>query len=202
MSTYEANRYNFNGANLNIPTSAITSGTFADARLAASNVTQHVSTAPTTGTWNFYWDTNTGSINNVTTKYQKIGQICYCQAEFQVASLPLQTGAHRLKRVRIAGLPFTSFNPGDNFFIGSHMMVLSRTGGNLMSGTSGVVLAEPNSTTLHIARNGSQSALGRPTLATTYAQNHDEFFREHDLHGFFGSVGHWLYLSFFYMTAS
>tara|TARA_E500000081_G_scaffold154830_1_gene193101 strand:+ start:4145 stop:4795 length:651 start_codon:yes stop_codon:yes gene_type:complete len=43
MSTYEANRYNFSGANVTgIPTSAITSGTFADARFAASNITQHV----------------------------------------------------------------------------------------------------------------------------------------------------------------
>ena len=43
MSTYEANRYTFSGANVTgIPTSAITSGTFADARFAASNITQHV----------------------------------------------------------------------------------------------------------------------------------------------------------------
>ena len=52
MSTYEANRYNFNGANLNIPTSAITSGTFADARFAASNITQHVTnTTEASGGW-------------------------------------------------------------------------------------------------------------------------------------------------------
>ena len=43
MSTYEQNRYNFSGANVTgIPTSAITSGTFADARLSSSSVTQHV----------------------------------------------------------------------------------------------------------------------------------------------------------------
>jgi hypothetical protein len=43
MSTYEANRYNFSGANVTgIPTSAITSGTFADARLSSSSITQHV----------------------------------------------------------------------------------------------------------------------------------------------------------------
>ena len=43
MSTYEANRYNFTGANVTgIPTSAITSGTFADARLSSSSITQHV----------------------------------------------------------------------------------------------------------------------------------------------------------------
>jgi len=61
MSTYEANRYNFNGASItalngsniasgtvadaripNLATSKITSGTFADARLSSSSVTQHV----------------------------------------------------------------------------------------------------------------------------------------------------------------
>ena len=43
MSTYEGNRYNFSGANVTgIPTSAITSGTFADARLSSSSITQHV----------------------------------------------------------------------------------------------------------------------------------------------------------------
>ena len=43
MSTYEGNRYNFTGANVTgIPTSAISSGTFADARLSSSSVTQHV----------------------------------------------------------------------------------------------------------------------------------------------------------------
>ena len=43
MSTYETNRYTFSGANVTgIPTSAISSGTFADARLSSSSVTQHV----------------------------------------------------------------------------------------------------------------------------------------------------------------
>ena len=37
MSTYEAIKYNITGANITgIPTSAVTSGTFADARLSAS----------------------------------------------------------------------------------------------------------------------------------------------------------------------
>tara|TARA_R100001463_G_scaffold70775_1_gene124430 strand:+ start:23 stop:541 length:519 start_codon:yes stop_codon:yes gene_type:complete len=61
MSTYEAIRYNFTGANIpslngsniasgtvaearvaDLPTSKITSGTFADARLSSGSVTQHV----------------------------------------------------------------------------------------------------------------------------------------------------------------
>ena len=53
MSTYEALKYTFTGANLtSIPTSAITSGTFADARISSGSVTQHVSAVTnTSGTW-------------------------------------------------------------------------------------------------------------------------------------------------------
>tara|TARA_B100000214_G_C23785392_1_gene543334 strand:- start:97 stop:723 length:627 start_codon:yes stop_codon:yes gene_type:complete len=208
MSSYETNRYSFPAsaiasgilADARIPDLAaakITSGTFADSRLAASNVTQHVSTAPTTGTWSFALDTNTGSIHNVTTKYQKIGQICYCQAEFQVQVLPSTGGAHRLKRVRFTGLPFTSFNPGSTWYIGGHMQVYGSNGTSLMSGSNGLVFAEHNSTNLHLARNG-----GTSQLTANGATTENLFFREHDLAGLFGSVGNWLYLSFFYMTAS
>ena len=43
MTTYKSIRYNFSGADLTgIPTSAITSGTFADARISSGSVTQHV----------------------------------------------------------------------------------------------------------------------------------------------------------------
>ena len=45
MTNYKDARYNFTGANLtSIPTSAVTTGTFANARLSSGNVTQHVTT--------------------------------------------------------------------------------------------------------------------------------------------------------------
>jgi hypothetical protein len=45
MTNYKDAKYNFSGAGLTaIPTSAVSSGTFADARFAASNVTQHITT--------------------------------------------------------------------------------------------------------------------------------------------------------------
>ena len=44
MTNYKDAKYNFSGAGLTaIPTSAITTGTFADARISSSSVTQHVS---------------------------------------------------------------------------------------------------------------------------------------------------------------
>ena len=44
MTNYKDARYNFSGANLTtIPTSAVTSGTFADARFSSGNITQHAS---------------------------------------------------------------------------------------------------------------------------------------------------------------
>ena len=43
MTTYKSIKYNISGADLTgIPTSAITSGTFADARISESSVTAHV----------------------------------------------------------------------------------------------------------------------------------------------------------------
>ena len=208
MSSYETNRYSFPAsaiasgtlADARIPDLAatkITSGTFADSRLAASNVTQHVSTAPTTGTWSFALDTNTGSIHNVTTKYQKIGQICYCQAEFQVQTLPSGIGDHRLKRVRFTGLPFTSFNPGSAWYIGGHMQMYGSNGSTLMSGTNGQVFAEHNSTNLHLARN-----FGTTQLTANGATTENLYFRETDLRNLFATVGNWFFISFFYMTAS
>ena len=45
MATYKSIKYNISGADLTaIPTSAITSGTFADARISESSVTQHAAT--------------------------------------------------------------------------------------------------------------------------------------------------------------
>ena len=66
MSTYEALKYTFTGANITgIPTSAVTSGTFADARISSGSVTQHVSAVTqATGTW-----TPTASIGGLSTIY-------------------------------------------------------------------------------------------------------------------------------------
>jgi len=112
MSTYEANRYNFTGANVTgIPTSAITSGTFADARLSSSSVTQHVdlsnlnasnltsgtvpnarissgsvtqhvtSISQTTGSWTP--TANGNGFSSATGRYFKIGKLVYVVARWE-----------------------------------------------------------------------------------------------------------------------
>lgn len=175
MSTYEANRYAF-------PASAITSGTFANARLSSGSVTQHVdlsnlnasnltsgtvpdarvgsssvsqhvdlsnlsasnltsgtipnarygtptfdgsnisniaamNTAPTTGSWtpgtsSGTWDTKTG-------RYQKFGQIVFCQAEMRMTAEP----PNNVSEFYFSGLPFSSINItggySNNWFVGN-----------------------------------------------------------------------------------
>lgn len=119
MSTYEANRYNFNGANLSIPASAIpnldtakiTTGTFADARLAASNVTQHVT--PTTsieGDWTP--SCSNGGLNVTEGRYYKVGKLVMCVAS---GSFSARTDANDT-RWRITNLPFTASDTAGNTY--------------------------------------------------------------------------------------
>ena len=75
MSTYEASRYAF-------PSAAITSGTFADARLAASNVTQHV-TATTNSTGPWTPAVSHGTIDNGHGLYRKVGNLCFAVGRFR-----------------------------------------------------------------------------------------------------------------------
>ena len=119
MSTYEANRYNFNGENLSIPASAIpnldtakiTTGTFADARLAASNVTQHVT--PTTsieGDWTP--SCSNGAMNIDEGRYYKIGKLVMCVAS---GSFSTRTDAN-FTRWRVTNLPFTASDTAGNTY--------------------------------------------------------------------------------------
>mgnify|MGYP001407734793 CR=1 FL=1 len=112
MSTYEANRYSF-------PTSAITSGTFNDARFAASNITQHVTPiSQTTGNWT---PTASGNLNNgftsATGRYFKIGKLVYVVGRWELphGSNGSNQDAQGLgynvgSQFKITGLPFTAAN--------------------------------------------------------------------------------------------
>ena len=91
MSTYEANRYSFSGANItalngsniasgtvadaripDLATSKITSGTFADARISSSSVTAHVS-AVTQATGSWTPTPSDGTFYSTTGRYFRVG---------------------------------------------------------------------------------------------------------------------------------
>ena len=105
MSTYEANRYSF-------PTSAITSGTFDDARLAASNVTQHVNPINVnTGTWtpsyvNFACTTESA-------RYIRVGRIVNVVLYFKCTNY---TATDNL--IKVQNLPYTAWNSGNPIGVG------------------------------------------------------------------------------------
>jgi len=130
MSTYEANRYAF-------PTSAITSGTFADARFAASNITQHVDltnlnasnltsgTIPnarvssgsvtqhvsavtnTSGSWTP--SPSNGGFSGTSGRYIRVGNFCLATAHAKFSSRTTDNASQFF----INGLPFTAKNSGD-----------------------------------------------------------------------------------------
>jgi len=110
MSTYEALKYTFTGANITgIPTSAVSSGTFADARISSGSVTQHVSAVTnTTGTWSP--SMSAGSINVLDARYQRVGDLCYAIMWARATS---QITANNTI-MTMSGLPITARNTGDS----------------------------------------------------------------------------------------
>ena len=123
MSTYEALKYTFTGANLtSIPTSAITSGTFADARISSGSVTQHVSAVTnTSGTWTptLYTSNQDFSASTYSTsaRYIRVGDLVFCSAVFQLSNGGA-SGGNSTDTVYMGGLPITSANvstPGQGF---------------------------------------------------------------------------------------
>ena len=119
MSTYEANRYNFDGANLSIPSSAIpnldtakiTTGTFADARLAATNITQHV-TLPTEVSGGWTLNPIVGAVTVHSGKYVRIGKLCQLTAWGKGNGGTYNTGNFNNSRFYFTGAPITSMNTG------------------------------------------------------------------------------------------
>ena len=104
MSTYEANRYSF-------PTSAITSGTFADARFAASNITQHVTnTTEASGGWSL--TPIVGSMTVHSGKYVRIGKLVSLTAWGKGGGNPAYPSQFNTNRFYFTGAPITSMNTG------------------------------------------------------------------------------------------
>ena len=134
MSTYEALKYSFSGANItalngdnvasgtvasariaDLATSKITSGTFADARISSGSVTQHVSAVTqATGTW-----TPTaviGGFSTIYATYSRTGNIVTCVANFKYngnGRTNTDTNAYTM-----AGLPITPRSSSGNQHVG------------------------------------------------------------------------------------
>lgn len=209
----------------------ITSGTFADARLASSNVTQHVDlsnlnasnltsgTVPnarygtptfsaanltsvpaataTHGSWTIaVTGTNPsscGSISNVVGKYQKIGQMVYCQCEFYVTSRPLQTGSYRLARWYMTGLPFTSYNFGTTWFAGGH----TKQAGMDFNQNHYMAIPRNSNVIQPLLYGNNERFLDYwDTPDSGYA------YRQHDGAIWFNPNNKYIYMSFSYMAAS
>ena len=149
MSTYEANRYSFPASAIasgtladaripNLATSKITSGTFDDARFAASNITQHVdltnldasnltsgtvpdarvgsssvtqhvtAVADARGSWSP--GTSDHSFTHSQAKYVKVGRLCHVAYRGKFNSYTSNTPENN--QFYFTGLPFTSWNGG------------------------------------------------------------------------------------------
>ena len=149
MSTYEANRYAFPASAIasgtladaripNLATSKITSGTFDDARFAASNITQHVdltnldasnltsgtvpdarvgsssvtqhvtAVADARGSWSP--GTSDHSFTHSQAKYVKVGRLCHVAYRGKFNSYTSNTPENN--QFYFTGLPFTSWNGG------------------------------------------------------------------------------------------
>ena len=149
MSTYETNRYAFPASAIasgtladaripNLATSKITSGTFDDARFAASNITQHVdltnldasnltsgtvpdarvgsssvtqhvtAVADARGSWSP--GTSDHSFTHSQAKYVKVGRLCFVSYRGKFNSYTSNTPENN--QFYFTGLPFTSWNGG------------------------------------------------------------------------------------------
>ena len=111
MSTYEALKYTFTGANLtSIPTSAITSGTFANARISSGSVTQHVSaTTQANGTWTL--SPIVGGITIQSSQYVRIGKLVILTA-WGRGNGETYPNNFNTNRFYFTGAPITSMNTG------------------------------------------------------------------------------------------
>jgi len=139
MSTYEANRYTFTGANVTgIPTSAITSGTFADARISSGSVTQHVSAVTTAeGTWDL--SVTGGSVSTHSSRYVRVGNLVSCTWWGDGTSTP----TYNATLFNFGGLPITPKDTGDASDIVGFGYYLGRTEGAprlwVLSGSSTIL---------------------------------------------------------------
>ena len=161
MSTYEALKYTFTGANITgIPTSAVTSGTFADARISSGAVTQHVSAVTqATGTWTP--SPVIGGFSTIYATYSRTGNIVTCVANFKFNGNGRTTSDN--STYTMSGLPITSRASSGNQHVGGGAFSFHRG-----SGFQGIVKVNEASTQINFYAHGSDIS------TTSYYRTDDE----------------------------
>ena len=105
-------------------------------------------TAPTTGSWTPSF--SSGSYDNVTGKYQKFGQIVYCQAEVRMTA----ESADTTNILTFSGLPFTAIDVSagysNQWFVGFGRFYYH-------SGTNVPLWVRDNTSTFHPSITGNSA---------------------------------------------
>ena len=148
MSTYEALKYTFTGANITgIPTSAVTSGTFADARISSGSVTQHVSAVTqATGTWTP--SPVIGGLSTIYATYSRTGNIVTCVANFKYDGNGRTDSSN--STYTMSGLPITSRSASGQQHVGGGIYSFYKDGGH-----QGIVKVNEGSTQINFYASGS-----------------------------------------------
>ena len=164
MSTYEALKYTFTGANLtSIPTSAVTSGTFADARISSGSVTQHVSAVTqATGTWTP--SPVIGGLSTIYATYSRTGNIVTCVANFKYDGNGRTDSSNSV--YTMSGLPITPRSASGQQHVGGGMYSFYKDGGH-----QGIVKINEGSTTINFYATGSD--ISTTSYYRTYEQLSD-----------------------------
>ena len=213
-----------------LPTSKITSGTFADARLASTNVTQHVdlsnlnasnltsgtvpnarygtptfngsnitsipamSSSPTTGSWTPTF--SSGSWDNKIGRYQKFGQLVFCQCEMRMTGDP----SNNNNIFTFGGLPFTSVNITGGY---SNTWFVGQGGIKYHSQDNATLKVKNNSTNWYIAVSGN-NAYRMTQYYATYDKSgtHNSKLAGERWRYDNNSDRRWGFASFYYISAS
>ena len=150
-----------------------------------------MSTAPTTGTWTPA--VSSGGITSVSGKYQKFGQIVYCQCSYVWNSSPSGDNATFWYW---SGLPFTALNIGTDWLLGD--MRFAGPDGVKMNGQYGAYIPHNSDRIVFVRTIGSSgSAEGNYDV-----NGHAASFNINEAKDIDGSANAYNYLSLYYISAS
>ena len=138
----------------------ITSGTFADARISSSSVTQHASSVTqATGTWTP--NPNYGGLSTIYATYSRTGNIVTCVANFKFDGTGRSNSSN--STYTMSGLPITSRSSSGNQHVGGGIYSFYKDGGS-----QGIVKVNEGSTQLNFYATGSDLS------TTSYYRDYDQ----------------------------